>query len=951
MKKTLFILLVFLGTKNLLAQEENYTVDDLLLRGLRAGTTAIAGMTPQNIASKILMERSGAFAYLSAFHQGVNKSNVAYFEQALTDIYMASNQNQFTDFEGLRNMVSEETETENEVSVGILNTSYETINYNPKNPKDPNNGFTYIEGVSLTPIVGKQQFIDHHTTVVSPLKDFVKGDVIKFKFSADLLFSNGKTINTLRADLGDGAYRTIIDNGTLQTKEVSIPIAKSARVEQTYQITYTGGETQRTKSTLYARSVSNPPDEERAVNTEDFQYTSRYGFPGYSGSRPYKGIIQYRIFYASADKILRKPVFILDGFDPGDQRKIERVDYDNPEDEDKDPSIYRKMKYLDEEDNKLNLVETLRQDKGYDVVVCNFPKQKIGEITVCTANPGIVAERCFQKAIYIDGGADFVERNGLAFVSLIQDINQKLVTNGSNEQLVVMGPSMGGIISRYALAHMEKMEAETNDAIWDHNTKLWVSIDAPHLGANIPIGIQALINIIGNVKGDVGAMSTYRNSLKSVTAKQFLINQHKEGGTYHHLDYAYMNGRVLEQGYTTEGGGPFYKQFYKALYTNGLPNSNGFPMNLRKVAIANGNAEGTRISSDAQETFYTRGYILWGATHVSTLGIWNLPSFDRGTHRISKFKKSFDTKTAIGANYSRRGNFDILPGGYTDTYETVRKEAETNDLVSSWEVATNIENHSFIPTASALAIKNPQSDWGRDFRRDYFCDDENFTPFDNFYIPNSGLEEHIQITNENVAWLLQELEGVRGSIVKEINNIDVVFGTLADYTSNGTLSVANGVVRNGAQVNFRAKHKIVFHSNLSIEAGAEVFAETSGTVVDCADIVRSSRLAYEEPVFLPSDNSLEAEVDNAISPDITRFPSGTEQITLGPNPSHTTIKISAAENTTIYKVEVYDLLTREKKMTITDRFDFIEVTSLTQGFYVVKITTSEGVVTRQMLKN
>lgn len=55
-----------------------------------------------------------------------------------------------------------------------------------------------------------------------------------------------------------------------------------------------------------------------------------------------------------------------------------------------------------------------------------------------------------------------------------------------NEQNVVIGMSMGGLVARYALRHME-----TTNRI--HDTKLYISHDAPHQGANLPLSLQALV--------------------------------------------------------------------------------------------------------------------------------------------------------------------------------------------------------------------------------------------------------------------------------------------------------------------------------------------------------------------------------------------------------------------------------------------------------------------------
>ena len=115
---------------------------------------------------------------------------------------------------------------------------------------------------------------------------------------------------------------------------------------------------------------------------------------------------------------------------------------------------------------KKDLIDELN-DLGYDVIIVNHP---------------------VNESNGIDGGSDYIQRNAFTLISLVRYINE---TKQGNEPNVVIGPSMGGLISRYALAYMEKKLAETgNNTKWNHDTRLWVSFDSPHQGANIPIGVQ-----------------------------------------------------------------------------------------------------------------------------------------------------------------------------------------------------------------------------------------------------------------------------------------------------------------------------------------------------------------------------------------------------------------------------------------------------------------------------
>ncbi|MDZ7896976.1 MAG: hypothetical protein U5N85_02950 [Arcicella sp.] len=76
-------------------------------------------------------------------------------------------------------------------------------------------------------------------------------------------------------------------------------------------------------------------------------------------------------------------------------------------------------------------------------------------------------------------------------VKILDSLNTKLQANGSSEKLMMIGPSMGGLISRLAIRYMEQNNI-------NHNLKLWVSFDSPHLGANIPIGFQQMVKFFAD---------------------------------------------------------------------------------------------------------------------------------------------------------------------------------------------------------------------------------------------------------------------------------------------------------------------------------------------------------------------------------------------------------------------------------------------------------------------
>lgn len=78
----------------------------------------------------------------------------------------------------------------------------------------------------------------------------------------------------------------------------------------------------------------------------------------------------------------------------------------------------------------------------------------------------------------LDSGADLVQRNADVLIECIRKANKR-----TSEPLVVGGLSLGGLVSRYALAALE-LRGEA------HNARAYVSIDAPHGGAYTSLGVQ-----------------------------------------------------------------------------------------------------------------------------------------------------------------------------------------------------------------------------------------------------------------------------------------------------------------------------------------------------------------------------------------------------------------------------------------------------------------------------
>lgn len=435
-------------------------------------------------------------------------------------------------------------------------------------------------------------------------------------------------------------------------------------------------------------------------------------------------------YYAGcSNKKITKPIIILDGFDPGDERDVSE--------------IYGLLNYNDASGISRNFGEEMRA-LGYDIIVVNFPS-----ITEGYDASGNVITR--------DGGADYIERNAFVLTRLINDINTQLLTNGSAEKITIVGPSMGGQISRYALAYLEKTGV-------NHNCKLWVSFDSPHLGANIPIGDQWWLDYYARVGGLDEAIKKRDNSIGAVASKQLLI---------HH----YLANSVAA------AGAPNFRITYdQNLHNNGVAGSNGYPKNLRKVAITNGSGagrlqpQGTSCGEVLQMDVYTRTYVrllrLIGVPvnfQVSSSNIYFRPDkgatckvFDGWFAKFSLSNYHNEEKFAQTPSYTT--GYDVVPGGKYNTQAAIEEAGSKKQPQSKQKFSNVVPNHAFIPTVSALDLSTANTiDWADNLsNRNLTCSPNvaggKETPFDSYFTPAYN-EDHVFLTAASVDWIKKEISG------------------------------------------------------------------------------------------------------------------------------------------------------------------------------------------------
>jgi triacylglycerol esterase/lipase EstA (alpha/beta hydrolase family) len=371
--------------------------------------------------------------------------------------------------------------------------------------------------------------------------------------------------------------------------------------------------------------------------------------------------------------------------------------------------------------NEENLIETLRAD-GFDAVVLNF--------TDATAA---------------------IEQNGFVVEELVQQVQSIIPVQRT---LALVGASMGGLCSRYALAYME------SHAI-PHRVRTWLSFDAPHAGADIPLGLQYWISFFSGQSTDAAAFLAI---LQRPAAREMLI--------YH----------LTSPPGTTGQSDPLRGQLLSTLTAVG-----DYPSLPRRVAIANGSGDG-----DTQGFLPGNQLIRWeySSAFVAITGnVWAVPNLVNTTVFQGSLRILFSTTTQNVA-VSGTAPWDGAPGGSRASL------AELDAIAAPYgDIVALHPSHCFIPSVSALALPTG----------DPFFDIAGtpnlvaLSPFDAVYYPTTN-QEHVSITPENAVWIRDELEqGVVG----------VALGDGAGGHSGVSLSASPSPFHDAAQIAYgllRAGH-------------------------------------------------------------------------------------------------------------------------------------------------
>ncbi|MGW0802373.1 esterase/lipase family protein [Nonomuraea sp. NPDC002799] len=303
----------------------------------------------------------------------------------------------------------------------------------------------------------------------------------------------------------------------------------------------------------------------------------------------------------------------------------------------------------------------------------------------------------------------YIQANAAVAATCIKRVIQE---RRGDDPLVVGGVSMGGLITRYALARLE------NDG-FDHQTDKYFSYDSPHLGAWIPLVLQQLAYLHESLQPSSDGPGQ-AELIRSPAAQQLLW------GWVPDADYS---GPV-----TTASQ-------LRTEFLDDLRRVGWFPMRPYKLGLANGVGNGVGPDLPPGAPVFD--------LHADPLQLTARIQPDHGVlQNVGTLRFGAPVWTSATSHVAA---FDGAPGGSLDSWGRI---ADAIGL----PIEDRFRRSAFVPAASAIALTKDPFQWQSDLYRDFsdLPKDETFLDAFCFDAVNS---EHSAVSKVLVEWFLEQLAG------------------------------------------------------------------------------------------------------------------------------------------------------------------------------------------------
>jgi hypothetical protein len=375
------------------------------------------------------------------------------------------------------------------IPVTIMNISYNHLLANAAT-----SGLVTISNGQIYNVAGKNPYETKTLFAATPLVNTIKSASIQFILKSSLYFnSNPVALSSIQFDAGDGnGFRTVSWNTAFSVIYPS-----------------TGTKTYIVKMTFSTGIVLLSHGKVNVSFNSSLKSNSSYSY-SYSASQSFSATSNHSggnvtVMYGSGHSQITKPLIIAEGYDPwkimSPDQPCSNLTIDN---------------FLDipTNCNAGNIYQYIQQ--GY-----NYYSIPTGTINVPISSGGTLRDYLYTQGydiIYVDNnnGTDDIVRNANLLEQVIAWVN---ANKSGTQPNVIMGISMGGLVARYALCDMERNGI-------NHQTKVYISMDTPHNGANAPIGAQAALCSIKDVNAALGLSDMITQSVTLLNApatQQMLI--------------------------------------------------------------------------------------------------------------------------------------------------------------------------------------------------------------------------------------------------------------------------------------------------------------------------------------------------------------------------------------------------------------------------------------------
>lgn len=401
-----------------------------------------------------------------------------------------------------------------------------------------------------------------------------------------------------------------------------------------------------------------------------------------------------------------------------------------------------------------------------------------------------------------------IRANAEVLKNIIEWVNDHKKPGDKN---IVMGQSMGGLIARYALRDMERHNES-------HDTKMYISHDAPHLGANVSPGLLYLywdvMGLTNNLFSDaVSILFDSYDDLKELrklgnyqSVKQMLLLYMDSSQSYNSSQYNELRSSpsMLE----LPKGDPGAPIDNVAIVNGGSLDLTDSYVNGNKLFFAQAKISVFTIEFfiDLMIALVSKKFNIqeWKNPIIYTYSFeWSVFPYQSNNSLIYSIsyevKKRFTWKSPQVFHYNLKTHLSPSYGipfdGISSSYYFVNNSGVEASINLGDYTALNLKYAKripFIPTASALMMSGSNA-----FYRDFYLNKPNpstETPF-SAYILNQNGSNHISFFNGISSWLQEipeaSIEGPNIAFSGDVFSISPSYcaSSFSWYTSNSSATV------------------------------------------------------------------------------------------------------------------------------------------------------------------